>query len=132
MAKENYIKLRCTKQFKEDTELLAERENRNTSNYIENLIKNEIEKMKNTGKENLKKANRMKEYDITLPYVEIGDIVTLSDIWDGEGEIPENSCSYLLAGRPQDGDYINYKFKFLEDGEHELDSEIHITDIELL
>jgi hypothetical protein len=43
MAKETYIQIRCTNEFKSQIELLAKKENRTVSNYIENLLKNEIE-----------------------------------------------------------------------------------------
>lgn len=46
MAKEAYIKLRCTTQFKSDVERLAKMDNRTVSNYLENLLKKEIENMK--------------------------------------------------------------------------------------
>lgn len=48
MAKETYIRLRCTEEFKAQAEKLASKDNRTLSNYIENLLKKEIEKMGKT------------------------------------------------------------------------------------
>ena len=137
MAKESYVKLRCTKNFKADIELLAKRENRNTSNYIENLLKKEIEKMKKIGNEVLRKAESINQFGTVLPQLEIGDIVTLSDVWDGEGETPEDSYSYLLTHDGEDGEsnmdvYIDYEFDILEEKEHVLDRVVKITNIELV
>lgn len=137
MAKESYVKLRCTKNFKADIELLAKKENRNTSNYIENLLKKEIEKMKKTGNEILRKAESINQFGTNLPQLEIGDIVTLSDVWDGEGETPEDSYSYLLTHDGEDGEsnmdiYINYEFDVLEEKENVLDTVVKITNIDLV
>ena len=137
MVKESYVKLRCTKNFKADIELLAKRENRNTSNYIENLLKKEIEKMKKTGNEILRKAESINQFGTNLPQLEIGDIVTLSDVWDGEGEAPEDSYSYLLTHDGEDGEsnmdiYINYEFDILEGKENVLDTVVKITNIDLV
>ena len=50
MAKDTYIRLRCTDEFKAQIEVLASKENRTVSNYIENLLINEIEKDNNTSR----------------------------------------------------------------------------------
>ena len=89
------------------------------------------------------------EYVRDIPNVDIGDEVRLADIWDGEGDIPEDSYSYKIA----DEQWINYEFKYTgykqvtktkdhihyvteyekEEGEeHTLDSMVRITNIELL
>jgi len=63
MAKDNFIKLRCTDEFKAQIEALASKENRTVSNYIENLLSNEINKNK---KENAK----MMDYEEMVSYVD--------------------------------------------------------------
>jgi len=89
------------------------------------------------------------EYVRDIPNVDIGDEVRLADIWDGEGEIPEDSYCYIIA----DAQWINYEFKYTgykqvsktedhihyatayekEEGEERsLDSIVRITNIELL
>jgi len=92
-------------------------------------------------------ANSIYEQD--LPNLEIGAEVTLSEVWDGNGEVPEDSYSYKIANEQ----WINYEFKYTgykqvtktkdhvhyvteyekEEGEeHTLDSMVRITNIELL
>jgi hypothetical protein len=44
MAKETYIRLRCTEDFKKKVEQAAKQENRTSSNYIENLLLEDIKK----------------------------------------------------------------------------------------
>lgn len=43
----------------------------------------------------------------------IGDVVTLSDVWNGEGETPTDSYSYWLSEENNIETSINYEFEFL-------------------
>lgn len=47
----------------------------------------------------IKTAYEMQEapFERSLPEVEVGDICKLEDIWDGEGDAPEESYSYQLT-----------------------------------
>ena len=76
------------------------------------------------------------DYDIyktNLPDLEVGDVCTFNDVWDGAQYIEpeEGSYSYPIA----DNQWINYIWEILEKKEDEdevLDTIIKITDIELL
>ena len=68
------------------------------------------------------------EYVQDLPQVKIGEEVALKEIWDGEGEVPEESCSYQIA----ETEWINYEFEIVEENEDELETIVRITNIELL
>lgn len=62
----------------------------------------------------------------TLPRTHIGEIVYLKNIWDGEGEVPENSYSYWIGN----GDYLNYEFEYINKKEGDiLNSVIKVIDI---
>lgn len=65
-----------------------------------------------------------------LPELEVGEVVELNDVWDGEGEDPteEGSYSYKIT----DSDWINYVFEVVEQKENPLDTLVKITAIELL
>lgn len=80
--------------------------------------------------ETIKKAYEIMEgpYKIDLPEVEIGKMYKLGDIWDGNGEVPEESYSYQLNNM----DWINYSFDVVEEKESPLNTVIKITNIELL
>jgi|GEM_PF-889199 len=135
--KEKYMRFRCDEDFKSLIETLAARDNRNFSNYITNLLKGEIKKMKNAGKEVLSKAKSLNHFEISLPEVEIGELMELNDIWDGEGNLPESSYSYLLTNDGMDSEgncpvWINYVFEIVEKKEEPLKTVIKIIDIELL
>lgn len=136
--KNEIVRFRCSQEFKTQIEILADRENRTVSNYITNLLKKEIDGMKKAGKEILRKAESINELEVDLPTVEIGDIVVLGDVWDGEGSTPCDSYSYLLTNNGEDGEgnydvWINYSFKFLADSvTADVNSGIQITDIELI
>lgn len=77
---------------------------------------------------NVKYAMKINEFDYVLPDVEIGDVVDLSHIWDGSGDVPTKSCSYLL----RDNEWINYVFDILDEKDDPLDTVIEIIDIQLL
>ena len=78
----------------------------------------------------VKKAMEMtqEEYKGYIPDLEIGEICEINDVWDGIGEIPEESYSHQVT----DADWINYEFEILEKKENELDTVIRIKNIELL
>ena len=78
----------------------------------------------------VKKAMEMmqEEYKGYIPDLEIGEICKINDVWDGIGEIPEESYSHQVT----DADWINYEFEILEKKENELDTVIRIKNIELL
>lgn len=86
---------------------------------------------------NVKKAMELDQYNQNVPNVNIGDIVPLSEIWDGEGEAPEDSYSYKLTENGEDGEtnadvHINYCFKVIGEKENELYSLVEITGIDLI
>lgn len=73
-----------------------------------------------------------------LPEVEVGEIVELNDVWDGEGgddDAPDNeesdsygSYSYKITN----DQWINYEFDIVEKKENPLDTLVKITKIELI
>lgn len=115
-----------------------ETETRKCPVYVERLL---IEKLEGiimmNAQEVLKKANEINVFGVELPQVAVGDIVNLSDIWNGAGDTPEDSYSYLLTHDGEDGDSnidvnINYVFEIIEENENPLETVIKITDIELV
>jgi hypothetical protein len=78
----------------------------------------------------IKKATEIMEgiYRQDLPNVNIGDIVRLGDIWDGNGEIPETSYSYQVS----ECDWLNYEFQIVEKSDKALEAVVKVTGIELL
>jgi hypothetical protein len=68
------------------------------------------------------------EWNTVIPELEIGDIVEINDLWDGNGEVPEESYSYQL----DDNNWIDYRFKVIKKAENPLDTKIRITAIELV
>ena len=84
--------------------------------------------------ERAKEINKLQDY---IPELEIGEIVEINDVWDGNGEVPEGSYSYILARNGIDGESnydvgINYEFEVVKEAENPLDTEIKITNIELI
>ena len=84
--------------------------------------------------EEAKKINKLQDY---IPELEVGEIVEINDVWDGDGEVPESSYSYILTRNGIDGEsnyeiYINYEFEVVKEAENPLDTEIRITNIELI
>lgn len=61
---------------------------------------------------NLKRALELKDNDSELPMVDVGDVVRLFDIWDGEGERPTTSYSYYV----NEDYYLTYWFEELGEG----------------
>lgn len=85
----------------------------------------------------VEKAMAINKFETELPVLEVGDIVELGKVWDGEGETPTESYSYLLTDEGEDGDSnidvcINYEFEILEQKEEDLDTVVKITNIELV
>lgn len=86
----------------------------------------------------LEKAQSLNEYNTYLPNVKILNQYKLSDVWDGEGDAPEDSYSYLLTHNGENGEYnidiwLNYKFEIVSFCQDDpCNSTILITGIELL
>lgn len=76
----------------------------------------------------IEKAKELDQYNNNLPDVKIGGAITLAEIWDGTGDVPEGSYSIQLT----DNDWINYCFDVIEKNSDPLKIVIKITDIELL
>lgn len=76
----------------------------------------------------VEKAKQINEIQSYIPELEVGEIVELNDVWDGEGETPIEDYSYKL----NDTEWINYCFKIMERKENPLDTVIKITSIELI
>lgn len=78
----------------------------------------------------IKNAYEMQEtpFKRILPEVKVGDICRLEDVWDGEGDAPEESYSYKLT----DTDWINYEFDIVEKNENPLKTLIRIVGIGLI
>lgn len=65
-----------------------------------------------------------------LPDLEIGDICTFNDVWDGFDNINPNVGSYSY--QIDDDKWINYVWKVVQEKENVLETVIKIIDIELL
>lgn len=77
----------------------------------------------------VEKALELDQFGNNLPDIEqVGGEITLSEIWDGTGDVPQESYSIQLT----DSDWINYTFEVIEEKENPLETVIRITDIELL
>ena len=75
----------------------------------------------------VERAKQIDEFDNDLPDIEQGEML-LGDLWDGTGDVPEDSWSIQLT----DSDWINYVFDIVERKDDPLKTVIRITDIELL
>lgn len=85
----------------------------------------------------VKKANELNKYGVSVPELEIGDVVELNEVWDGEGEAPTNQYSYFLTDEGEDGESnynvdINYEFEIVEENEDPLKTVVKITNINLI
>ena len=106
--------------------------------YVEKLIVEKLEEIIMMKSEEVaKKANEINELQDSLPEVSVGDIVKLAEIWDGNGDVPEDSYSYLLTENGMDLQsnypvHINYVFDMVEESEDPLETLVKITNIELL
>ena len=76
----------------------------------------------------VEKALELDQFGNDIPDIEQGGGLTLSDLWDGTGDVPQESWSIQLT----DSDWINYCFEVIEEKEDPLDNVIRITDIELI
>lgn len=76
----------------------------------------------------IEKAQAIDQFGNNLPDVEQGGQIELGDLWDGTGDVPQESYSIQLT----DSDWINYVFEIVEEKEDPLDNVIRITDIELI
>ena len=81
--------------------------------------------------------NKNVDWNIDIPKCEIGDILTLNDIWDGNSETPTESISYKITDSDEDGNgnldiWINYEFEVIEVNDNILETKIKITNIELI
>ena len=80
----------------------------------------------------VEKAMKLMEdvYKGYIPDLEVGEVVELNDVWDGNGECPleTGSYSYQIA----DIAWINYVFEVVEEKENKLNTLVKITEIELL
>lgn len=76
----------------------------------------------------VERAKQIDEFDNDLPDVEQGGEIVLGDLWDGTGDVPQESYSIQLT----DSDWINYCFEIIEEKEDPLETIVKITDIELL
>lgn len=79
----------------------------------------------------VEKAKQLNKFQKYIPELEENETVELNDLWDGEGDIPEYSYSYLLNDDSCET-YINYKFEVIQVKENPLDTIIKILKIELL
>lgn len=106
--------------------------------YVEKLIVEKLEEIIMLKSEEVaKKAIEINELQEQLPEVSVGDIVKLAEIWDGNGDVPEDSYSYLLTENGMDLQsnyqvHINYVFDIVEENEDPLQTVIKVTNIELL
>lgn len=77
----------------------------------------------------LEKATKLNQFGTKFPQLKVGDIVPLSEVWDGNGNIPEESYSYQLS----DTDWINYEFEAISIVEEvTLDTIVKVTNIEII
>lgn len=106
--------------------------------YVEKLIVEKLEEIIMIKSEDVaKKAIEINELQDSLPEVSVGDIVKLAEIWDGNGDVPEDSYSYLLTENGMDLQsnyqvHINYAFEIAEENEDPLETLVKVRNIELL
>jgi len=96
--------------------------------------------MKNLREELERKIEERNTSNRVLPRVELGDVVSLNDVWDGETQVWQDeeakedgklgSCAFAI----NEEDAVLYKFKLIEyDGEIEKGQEcVIVTSIELV
>ena len=86
----------------------------------------------------IEKAKILNQFGTDLPELEIGDEVTLGEVWDGENDIPEDSYCYILTHAGEDGESnydisINYEFEIIEiNNDEPLKTMVKIKDIYLI
>lgn len=76
-----------------------------------------------------KKIMEEKNVYYDIPELEIGDIVELKEVWDGEGETPEEDYTYTVINDLHESVGVNYEFEIIEENEEELETVVKITDI---
>lgn len=76
----------------------------------------------------VEKAQAIDQFGNNLPDVEQGGQIGLGDLWDGTGDVPQESWSIQIT----DSDWINYSFDVVEKKDDPLKTVVRITDIELL
>lgn len=76
----------------------------------------------------VERAIEMDQFGNNIPDIEQGEEIELNEIWDGTGDVPEDSWSIQLT----DSDWINYSFDVVEKKDDPLKTVVRITDIELL
>ncbi len=76
----------------------------------------------------VKEAMEMMEEEKYIPDLEVGEICEMNDVWDGDGDVPEDSYSYEVTG----SSWINYVFEVVEEKENDLDTLVKIVNIEML
>lgn len=84
----------------------------------------------------IKTAIKLDKFNTDLPILEVGNIVTLGEVWDGSGEVPKGGCCYIITDTGEDGSNvdvsINYEFEIVEEKDSVLDTLVKITDIYLI
>ena len=76
----------------------------------------------------VKEAMEMMEEKRYIPDLEVGEICEMNDVWDGDGDVPEDSYSYEVT----DSSWINYVFEVVEEKDNDLDTLVKIVNIEML
>lgn len=84
--------------------------------------------MNNAVEKAMKMIEESEWTDTQIPDVEVGDVIKLGNVWDGNGAEPEESYSYQLDS----DNWINYSFAVMEKAENPLDTVVKITDIDLI
>jgi putative transcriptional regulator len=106
---------------------------RTPPDYVTELIKYKIYKEELVMKKGIEALNRAKEimegvYVQDLPELRVGDVVKLGEVWDGNGDVPEDSCSWQIA----ETEWINFEFEIVEQNEDAIETLVRITDINLI
>ena len=114
-------------------ELIEEHYNKKENIKAESISNNYRYKLKKEGiymNEIVKKAKEIMEgvYVQDLPELRVGDVVKLGEVWDGNGDVPEDSCSWQIA----ETEWINFEFEIVEQNEDAIETLVRITDINLI
>lgn len=110
---------RYMEQFSRNWEIFCE---------LQQLRKAKEEKNMNETVKRAQEIIKNSEWDTVIPELEVGEEVEMNDLWDGNGEVPEDSYSYQL----DEENWIDYRFEVVEKAENPLDTKIKITAIELM
>ena len=128
------IQIKISPSLKEAAKARADEEGRTLSNYIESLIRADVEAhdpVKRAYDIFNEWAAEMREMGsivrpLSLPNVSFGTVCRLGDLFDGNGEEPENDYSYELNANE---DFIEYEWETIEDNENPLERVIIITKV---